>query len=70
MNHLAKAREVFDIELAALKAVRTLLDKSFDRAVETVVEALKQRGKIVTRSRRILVERQADRIHHWPVRWR
>ena len=47
MNHLAKAREVFDIELAALKAVRALLDKSFDRAVETIVEALKQRGKIV-----------------------
>jgi arabinose-5-phosphate isomerase len=47
MNHLAKAREVFDIELAALKAVRALLDKSFDRAVATVVEALKQRGKIV-----------------------
>ena len=32
---------------AALKAVRALLDKSFDRAVETVVEALKSRGKIV-----------------------
>jgi arabinose-5-phosphate isomerase len=47
MNHLAKAREVFDIELAALKAVRALLDKSFDRAIETVVTALKQRGKIV-----------------------
>ena len=47
MSHLAKAREVFDIELAALKAVRVLLDKSFDRAVETIVETLKQRGKIV-----------------------
>ena len=47
MNHLAKAREVFDIELAALKSVRALLEKSFDRAVETVVETLKQRGKIV-----------------------
>src|SRR5882757_636908 len=47
MNHLAKAREVFDIELAALKAVCAQLDKSFDRAVETVVEALKHRGKIV-----------------------
>ena len=47
MNHLAKAREVFDIELAALKAVRALLDKSFDAAVETIVAALKQRGKIV-----------------------
>jgi len=47
MSHLAKAREVFDIELAALKAVRMLLDKSFDRAVETIVAALKNRGKIV-----------------------
>ncbi len=47
MSHLAKAREVFDIELAALKAVRALLDKSFERAVETIVAALKNRGKIV-----------------------
>ncbi|MEY4918790.1 MAG: hypothetical protein RL616_2703, partial [Verrucomicrobiota bacterium] len=47
MSHLAKAREVFDIELAALKSVRALIDKSFDAAVETVVAALKQRGKIV-----------------------
>ena len=47
MSHLAKAREVFDIEIAALKAVRALLDQSFDRAVGIVVEALKQRGKIV-----------------------
>ena len=47
MSHLAKAREVFDIELAALKAVRTQLDISFDAAVETIVAALRQRGKIV-----------------------
>ena len=47
MNHVAQARKVFDIELAALKAVRALLDKTFDCAVETVVEALKHRGKIV-----------------------
>ena len=47
MNHLAKAREVFDIELSALKAVRAQLDKSFGRAVEIIIEALKQRGKIV-----------------------
>ena len=47
MNHLAKAREVFDIEIAALKAVRAQLDQSFGRAVETIVGALKQRGKIV-----------------------
>ena len=47
MSHLAKAREVFDIELAALKFVRAQLDKSFDAAVETIIAALKQRGKIV-----------------------
>jgi arabinose-5-phosphate isomerase len=47
VSHIAKAREVFDIEIAALKAIRALLDQSFDRAVGIVVEALKQRGKIV-----------------------
>jgi arabinose-5-phosphate isomerase len=47
MNHLAKAREVFDVEIAALKKVRAQLDKSFDIAVETIVEAVKRRGKIV-----------------------
>lgn len=47
MNHLAKARDVFDIELAALKAVRAQLDQTFDRAVEVIVAALKQRGKII-----------------------
>jgi arabinose-5-phosphate isomerase len=47
MNHLAKARDVFDIELAALKAVRVQLDQTFDAAVEIFVGALKQRGKIV-----------------------
>jgi arabinose-5-phosphate isomerase len=47
VNHLAKAREVFDIELAALKAVRAQLDATFADAVEIIVAALKQRGKIV-----------------------
>ena len=47
MNHLAKAREVFDIELAALKAVRAQLDQTFDAGVEIIVGALKQRGKII-----------------------
>ena len=47
MSHLAHAREVFDIELAALKAVRAQLDAAFDHAVETIVAALKQRGKLV-----------------------
>ncbi len=47
VSHLAKAREVFDIELAALKSVRAQLDQSFDHAVETVIGALKSRGKII-----------------------
>jgi len=47
MNHLARAREVFDIELQALKAVRAQLDQSFSAAVEILVESLKQRGKII-----------------------
>ena len=47
MSHLAQARQVFDTELAALRAVRARLDDAFDHAVETIVEALRQRGKIV-----------------------
>jgi arabinose-5-phosphate isomerase len=47
MNHLAKAREVFAIELAALKAVRAQLDDSFNHAVQAIVEMLVQRRKIV-----------------------
>ena len=47
MSHLAKAREVFAVELAALEAVRKQLDSSFDDAVDAIVGTLKQRGKIV-----------------------
>jgi arabinose-5-phosphate isomerase len=47
VSHLAKAREVFDIELAALKTVRAQLDKSFDAAVATITEAVNRRSKIV-----------------------
>jgi arabinose-5-phosphate isomerase len=47
MNHLAKAREVFAVELAALKAVRAQLDSAFTHAVNTIVEMLVQRRKIV-----------------------
>jgi arabinose-5-phosphate isomerase len=47
VNPLAQARKVFDIELAALKAVRQQLDEAFGRAVETMAGALGQRAKIV-----------------------
>lgn len=47
MSHLPQARRVFDIELAALRAVRTQLDESFDAAVDLVLQTLRQRGKLV-----------------------
>jgi arabinose-5-phosphate isomerase len=47
MSHVARARKVFDIEMAALKAVRGQLDGTFDRAVALFVETLRQRGKII-----------------------
>src|SRR3954471_8670744 len=47
MSHLRRAREVFDVEIAALKAVRAHLDEAFNRAVQMIVEALPGRGKVV-----------------------
>jgi arabinose-5-phosphate isomerase len=47
MSHLGRAREVFDIEIAALKAVRAHLDEAFNRAVDLIVERLRGRGKVV-----------------------
>jgi arabinose-5-phosphate isomerase len=47
MNHLARAREVFDIEIAALRQVRRQLDGAFAAAVELTAATLRQRGKIV-----------------------
>ena len=47
VSHLKRAREVFDLELAGLKAARAQLDDAFDRAVDLIVNALRQRGKIV-----------------------
>ena len=47
MDHLAEARKVFDIELAALRAVRGQLDGAFSAAVNLLVETLRQRCKIV-----------------------
>jgi arabinose-5-phosphate isomerase len=47
VSHLSQGRRVFDIELAALKAVRARLDETFDAAVGLITEALRQRGKVV-----------------------
>ncbi len=47
MSHLARARKVFSIELAALKAVRAQLDGAFSAAVDLLVQTLEKRGKII-----------------------
>jgi arabinose-5-phosphate isomerase len=47
MDHLSRARQVFEIELAGIQAVRDQLDGAFTRAVDLIVEVLKQRGKLV-----------------------
>jgi len=47
VNHLVRARKVFDIELAALKAVRAHLDGAFSEAVDVIVQVLSKRGKII-----------------------
>ena len=44
---LALAKQVLDIELAGLKAVRAQLDAQFTLAVETLAEALSRRNKLV-----------------------
>ena len=47
MNHLARAREVFDIEIAALRRVRAQLDDTLADAVDLIVASVQQRGKLV-----------------------
>jgi len=47
VSHLALARKVFDIELAAVKAVRSQLNQDFNQAVDWAVSTLRQRGKII-----------------------
>ena len=47
MSHLKRAREVFDVELAAVKAVRGRLNATFDKAVALITNALANRNKLV-----------------------
>ena len=47
MTPLALARQVLDIELAGLKAVRSQLDAQFTSAVEILAKALAERNKLV-----------------------
>lgn len=47
MSYLKRAREVFDVELQAVNAVRGRLNRSFDQAVDLLVGALSERRKVV-----------------------
>jgi arabinose-5-phosphate isomerase len=47
VSYLSRAREVFDLEVEALQAVRDSLDDSFDLVVAEAVETLRRRNKIV-----------------------
>ncbi|MGC8830747.1 MAG: KpsF/GutQ family sugar-phosphate isomerase [Verrucomicrobiia bacterium] len=47
MNHISNARKVFDIEIQALKSVKTRLDNSFEQAVDLFLDCVRNRGKIV-----------------------
>jgi len=47
MQHEARARQVLSIESAAIRAVSRQLNANFSLAVETIVEALRRRGKVV-----------------------
>src|SRR6476659_4704153 len=46
-RHLARAKEVFDTEIAALKAVRGQLDERFAHAVECIARVMSKRLKVV-----------------------
>lgn len=46
-NRLTRAREVFDTEIAALKAVRDQLDDTFTAVVELITQTVPQQGKLV-----------------------
>ncbi len=46
-EHLARARRVFDLELAEARAVGERLDETFVHAVEVIRGAVEKRGKVV-----------------------
>ncbi|HON07967.1 MAG TPA: SIS domain-containing protein, partial [Verrucomicrobiota bacterium] len=47
MKHLSNAREVFDIEIDALKYLRDRIDNSFENTIELFLDCIKNRGKII-----------------------
>ena len=47
MDYLAKARRVFDLELAEVQSLRGRLDENFEKAIELILAAVERKGKIV-----------------------
>ena len=47
MDYLVRAREVFEVEIAGLRAVQGQLDEQFVRAVDWMTETLAARGKLI-----------------------
>ena len=47
MDYIKRARNVFDIEIDALRQTRARLDKSFSAAVDLIVGALRNHNKII-----------------------
>jgi arabinose-5-phosphate isomerase len=46
-KNITRAREVFDIEIEGLKAVRDSLDESFDKTIELILATLEKGGLVV-----------------------
>ena len=47
MDHLTRAKTVFDIEIEALKKVRSHLGEDFAKATDAIVQTLNDKGKII-----------------------
>ncbi len=47
MDHLQKARDVLDIEIAGMERVKNDLDGGFSQAVEAILETIARGGKVV-----------------------
>lgn len=47
MNHVKRARQVFDIELDAMRQTRSRLNADFTAAVDLVVASVRNRGKVI-----------------------
>jgi len=47
VNYLSQAHKVFDIEIDSLRALKSRLDGDFSLAVDTILQTLQRKGKII-----------------------